>query len=304
MKVARFARVRPVLTVGELFGSTDSGPSGQVPTATGSNGNPIIWGSNVANIFSNTSNHLIGPDINFLSGSGIAFAASSNSLTISATGTVTGGGGPSASAGINAAAVRRWTINPFASTTSHVTTITAADSGQRMIVGIASYNRDVNTPTCTNTTFTQVLAANFSTTSYLSVYVGVVAGGSSGTTVTVTATGADNIFTTVVILDDALSAAVVDTATTSGTSASAGASTLIGPIACTVGDFLIMGFSTNDASQQITAMHCSSPLFMVPGDSLHGHRLAIGRAGATDVSCYYVGGTGGADYAAGIVAIT
>ena len=41
MKVARFHPVRPVQTISELFGTTGSGPSGQVLTATGSNSSSV-----------------------------------------------------------------------------------------------------------------------------------------------------------------------------------------------------------------------------------------------------------------------
>ena len=81
---------------GGSIGGNDPGsgsvpPSGQIPTATGSN--TWAWGSNVAIITSNSSNQLLGPFVNFASGTGIAFAAASNTLTISTTGTGGGGGG-------------------------------------------------------------------------------------------------------------------------------------------------------------------------------------------------------------------
>ncbi len=55
--------------------------SGQVPTSTGSN--TWAWGSNVARIFSNTSNAILGPFVNFQNGPNITFGVSSNTLTIS-----------------------------------------------------------------------------------------------------------------------------------------------------------------------------------------------------------------------------
>jgi len=66
MKVARFHPVRPVQTISELFGTTGSGPSGQVLTATGSNSSSVAWGSNVATITSNGSNVLVGPYVGLL----------------------------------------------------------------------------------------------------------------------------------------------------------------------------------------------------------------------------------------------
>ena len=101
MKVARFGRVRPALTASEFFGSITAGPPGQALQSIGSN--TVSWGSNVAIITSNASNALLGPYVNFQSGSGIAFAAASNTLTISAT--ASGGGGASVAYGSNAARV-------------------------------------------------------------------------------------------------------------------------------------------------------------------------------------------------------
>jgi hypothetical protein len=101
MKITQIGRVRPVLGVSSLGGggggisggNVDSGlfpPSGTIPTANGSN--QWAWGSNVANIWSNGSNKLLGPEVNFASGTGIAFSVASNTLTISST-VVSGGGG-------------------------------------------------------------------------------------------------------------------------------------------------------------------------------------------------------------------
>lgn len=90
MKVTRLGPPRPLMSLVGVLASGSSGPSGQVPTANGSNG--VAWGSNVAIITSNGSNALLGPFVNFASGAGIAFAAASNTLTISATGGGTGSG--------------------------------------------------------------------------------------------------------------------------------------------------------------------------------------------------------------------
>jgi hypothetical protein len=106
MKITQIGRVRPVLGVSSLGagGGGIEGPgvgalgfptSGTIPTSTGSN--TWAWGSNVAIITSNGSNTLVGPFISLLSGTGIAFAAASNSLTISST-VVGGGGGGGAAA--------------------------------------------------------------------------------------------------------------------------------------------------------------------------------------------------------------
>lgn len=71
-KITQLANTRPLLSLnGILGGSSGGGPSGQVPTANGSNS--VAWGSNVALITSNASNALLGPFVNFASGSNILF---------------------------------------------------------------------------------------------------------------------------------------------------------------------------------------------------------------------------------------
>jgi hypothetical protein len=91
MKITREDRTRPLITLTSGTGGAGGAPSGQVPISTGSNGG-VAFGSNVSHIYSNGSNHLLGPFVNFASGAGIAFAVSSNTLTISATGGGSGGG--------------------------------------------------------------------------------------------------------------------------------------------------------------------------------------------------------------------
>jgi hypothetical protein len=88
MRVTRLGPSRPILSLTGILSESEGGPSGQVPTANGSNS--VAWGSNVANIWSNGSNKLLGPEVNFASGSNIIFSVASNTLTISAL--ATGGG--------------------------------------------------------------------------------------------------------------------------------------------------------------------------------------------------------------------
>lgn len=59
-------------------------PSGQVPVATGSN--TWAWASNLQTAWANGSNQILGPHINFVSGSGITLSVSSNAMTITSTG--------------------------------------------------------------------------------------------------------------------------------------------------------------------------------------------------------------------------
>jgi hypothetical protein len=203
-----------------------------------------------------------------------------------------------------AAAVKAFYAQHATNGTSDVVTISAASSGDRIIVVTSSRGRDVNTPTCTNVTFTEVLAVNFSTTIYLSVYVGVVAGGASGTTVTTTATGSNFIIQDVYVISDTLTPTAGTPASLTNTSASAVANTMIGPITCSAGDFVIFAATDDDGSTSITSLVASTPLFSNPLGTNVALRSAIGRAGGSSVVGYYLGGTAGSDLAAGIVAVT
>lgn len=89
---------RPAITLTSFTGGAGSAPSGHVPTSIGSNGQ-VAWGSNVAIITANGSNQLLGPFVNFISGTNVTFAVASNSLTISAA----GGGGSSSEVFYNVA---------------------------------------------------------------------------------------------------------------------------------------------------------------------------------------------------------
>ena len=65
-------------------------------------------------------------------------------------------------------------------------TIAAASSGNRLILVTNSVTGQVTSPTCTNVTWTQVETRTSAGSSYYAIWVGVVAGGSSGTTVSMT----------------------------------------------------------------------------------------------------------------------
>lgn len=221
----------------------------------------------------------------------VSYSGGTATLTLSAS----SGQAPSA-------AIDRWHQNAYASTASHDTTITAASVGQRIIFVVGSYGRDVNTPTCTNVTFTEVLAANNSTSTYLSVYVGVVAGGASGTTITVTAGSSNVIFATAVIVDDALTPTAVDTASATAANASMA-------VDCSVGDFIIMGWATDNATAGDflpLPLVANTPLFTLPfqaGDGLTGLGVAIGLATITHIVGYF-GRGGNGNQVGGLVAVS
>ena len=79
MKVTQLGPPKPLLSVAGILGQ-QVGPSEQILISNGSNS--VAWGSNVATIWSNGSNQVLGPHVNFASGSNMLFAVASNTLTI------------------------------------------------------------------------------------------------------------------------------------------------------------------------------------------------------------------------------
>lgn len=189
-----------------------------------------------------------------------------------------------------------------ANTTSLGVTIAAAASGQRLIVAVGSNARAVNTPTCTNVTFTLMHSGAYSTAQYFAIYVGVVSGGSSDTTVTITATGSNWIEAHVYEVADALTPTAGVTATLTDTSASAAAYGRIGPIAPARGT-MIVAVATEATGTTRLPINLSAPFIahnLTAGTSVS----LIAYAPGGTVCAWVSAGTSGADFAAGIVAIT
>lgn len=185
---------------------------------------------------------------------------------------------------------------------SLVLTIAAAASGDRLILCVGSTGRDVNAPTCTNVTFTEVLATNFGTTIYASVYVGVVAGGASATTVTITATGINFITAAIYEVADALTPTAGASATLTNTNVVAANFLQIGPIAPARGTFFVF-VASEDNGTTLMRLELSAPYYTraIGGSTL---MEAIGYAPGGNLAAYVTGGTTNSDFCAGIVAIT
>jgi hypothetical protein len=190
-----------------------------------------------------------------------------------------------------------------ANTTSLVVTLSgAALSGERIILAVNSNARDVNTPTCTNVTFTEVLGVAFTTTQFLSIYVGVVSGGSSGTTITITATGSNFIFGEALVVADTLTptAGVSATLTNTDMSAIQGQMVTIAPAA---GTFVIyaagQGTNATAFTSSMTSAFASRTI-----RSTNACVMCIAYAPGGSVQGYHLLGSGGADAVIGIVAVT
>ena len=186
-----------------------------------------------------------------------------------------------------------WVAQTYTSTNALAITIPAQAAGTRILLAVGTRNNDVTSVTCTNVTWTEVKGWNSSTATYLSLYVGVVAGGSSGTTITVNVGGTNYVFATAVFLGNALTPTTGADASFTGTASTNRRLPLT--IATTPGDLFVMAYTTSDASSPITAMEASSPFLAVPdqlADGLCGLHMIVGRAGADHVSGWYDGGNG------------
>jgi hypothetical protein len=90
----------------------------------------------------------------------------------------------------------------WSGTTATSVTITAASSGHTLLMITNSTTGQVTGPTCTNVTWTAVKQFGPSAgSSYYSLWVGVVAGGSSGTSITMTRPGSFNTLAVIEIND-------------------------------------------------------------------------------------------------------
>lgn len=197
--------------------------------------------------------------------------------------------------------VEQYVANGTGGATSLACTISAAAVGKRIIVLAASNARDINTPTCTNTTFTEVGATNFSTTIYVSVYVGVVSGSPSGTSVAITATGSNVLFMDTWVVADTLTPTGGSAVTLTNTNVASLTNdrTLTG--AFTKGTFYaFLGAEDNGT----TALRYSLSAPHAPGSITNAFVTAIGYAPGGSFTAVILAGTTNADFAGILVPIT
>lgn len=194
-----------------------------------------------------------------------------------------------------------YAVYPFTSTNAASLTIASQASGRRILLVVTTRANDVTSVSCTNVTWTEVKGWNQSTNTYVSVYVGVVSGGASGTTITINVGGTNYVFATAVYLGNAL------TPTTGADTSYTGTVTTGRKVAMTIattpGDIVVMVYGTNDASGAISNMEMSCPFLWIADDSLCGQHLLVGMAAADHVTGWYDGGNG-SNVVVGLVAIS
>lgn len=149
-------------------------------------------------------------------------------------------------------------------------TISAAASGNRLILVTNATTGQVTSPTCTNVTWTQLVTFTSAGGSFYAIWVGVVAGGSSGTSITMTKAGS---FNSVAVLEitDAVTPTAGQTATANGSATAIGAS-----LASTTLGHLVVAGGGSDNTTIASTTHLSIPtvgLAYGPVTALVGYSL-------------------------------
>jgi hypothetical protein len=232
-------------------------------------------------------------------GSGGTVAYSGGTATL----TVSGG------SGMTAVAPGLWKVygKDAQNTASWSLSVTAVPTSRRLIVVVGSYARDVNTPTLTNVTFTEVMAVNSGAGgAYLSVFLGVPSS-TSGTTLGITAGSSNWIIVDVYEVFDALTGSVVDTETLTGANTSTSAGTPIGPCTADPGTFFVAACAQDNATTGLANCFASVADMVVTKNTNIGGNAGmvslIGRMGAAGNVVWYTGGHT-SNFAAGYVAFT
>lgn len=142
-------------------------------------------------------------------------------------------------------------------------TITSVPSGSRIIFAYNNVGRAPTSLTCTNVTFTSMAAVQNGAGSYYGIWVGVVAGGSSGTTLTMN-TASSNFYTICIV-------SVTDTLTPTAGSVTSGSQVgqMLKPLdSVTPGAFV---------AYLVGADNTINPMHLVP--SIPGHISTQGASG-------------------------
>jgi hypothetical protein len=176
-------------------------------------------------------------------------------------------------------------------TTNPTLTIAAAASGNRIVLGLNLVGRASTSVTCTNVTWTKIVGtATSGGGSRYELWVGVVAGGSSGTTITVNT--ASSNFASLVAME--ITDALTPTLTSSYSAAFPSTTQLLGPLTATAGHLLIwfVGADNTTNAIQIFPWSPAQPFWRAATGT--GATLAVGYApsGPTGASALNASGAG------------
>lgn len=167
-------------------------------------------------------------------------------------------------------------------------TIAAASSGHSLIMVTNSTTGQVTSPSCTNVTWTQLLT-HTSAGAFYAIWVGVVAGGSSGTTITMTKPGS---FNTVVVLEvpDSLTPVAGTTGHQSTLNGVPFATDLLRVTGCTAGRLVVFAAGEDNTTQNtlITPNVPSMGIF----STVNGIAMAVGYVSGSVASLFSQGSVG------------
>lgn len=213
-------------------------------------------------------------ELEIVGGTDISVAVTNPSGSIArATVTYTGTGGGGASVPTK---LGGWNLG--GNTTNPALTIASQPSGTRIILATNLVGRAVTSVACTNVTWTKVAGPYQPGTAYYELWVGVVSGGSSGTTITVS-TASGNYFSLVAM---AVTDALTPTAGTPSTQSLATAYGLIERSGDTSGRFVAM---------LIGADNTTNPVLAVPYLPAAGH-IGMGTNMGMSLFCYHAPAAG------------
>lgn len=255
------------------IGYTDTDADGLLDTAT-IHGVASAGGSGVTSINKTGSTALTGA-VTLTGGTNVTLTQVGQDISIAA---ASGGGGSSTPASVPNVVQARTNGNAATSIT-----VTAAASGNRFVMVTNSTTGQVTAPACTNVTFTQLVTFTSTASSFYAIWVGVVAGGSSGTSITMTKPGS---FNTVAVLEvtDALTPTVGASATAnqagiSGTGADI--RTFARLASTTTGRFVALSYCLDNTGNVPTIFPGvpATGVFMSPGVT-----LVVGYVGGASVS--------------------
>lgn len=162
-------------------------------------------------------------------------------------------------------------------------TITAAASGRRLVCCLTAFAGSVTAIATTNVTWTQMSSNLASGSNNTAIWVGVVAGGASGTSVTFTGTG--TILNQIVEIADTLTPTLDQAANATNGSAFGGISARL--TSATVGAFVAMAGMTDNTTTTGWGM-LSAPFVSFPSvTAVQATGSAFGYAPSGDLSAIY-----------------
>ncbi len=181
-------------------------------------------------------------------------------------------------------------------------TVAAASVGHRFVLGIGLINRAATGVSSTNTTWTLV-DSKVQGNIHIEVWVGVVAGGSSGTTITITSGSTDWLNAQVIEIADTLTPTLGNHSETSG-SASNDSAYITSSVVTTAGQVVVGMFGSANGSGNNAAFNGVLSALMVTAPVWPGQMMITYGQGRPAIFGASKGINVGSDWASLIAVIT